>query len=320
MDCEGIQQLMKNGFTFQEALELLGSSRNQEVFQKIREQLSAGASAAETLLRYCPGIYRRYLDGFLQYLPLQESLTLSIHAVQQEESQRKEYRKGLLYPCALFLATVGGLIMFNELCFPPLLSMMRGFRVSLDSFSAFHAIARVISIFLILMLVCMSAAAIWFLQESHQLRGYEMLKRILPGSMVIQYASMDFIRFFLECTKMGIHTRQSIEIMKRIRHRPVISFLAAEIERSLETGDSFVHAVESPYLDPALTRFMKIAVYSSNLETMMEGYLAMSLERIHRQCVVLTRAIQMCCYAGIGAILILVYQVLLMPLSIMSQM
>jgi competence protein ComGB len=311
---------MQNGFTLQDSLQLLESSRNHEAFEKIRSQLSAGSSASEALLGFCPPVYRRYLEGFLQILPLQESLTLSIRTVQQEESQRKEYRKGLLYPCALFLATVVGLILFNELCFPPLLSMMRGFRVSLDSFAGFHAAARVISSVLIIMLACAGVCTAWFLQEPHQIRGYQILKRILPQSMIIQYASMDLIRFFLECTKMGIHTKQSIAVMKGISHRPIICFLAGEIEQSLIAGDSFEHAVDSPYLDTALTRFMKIAVYSANLETMMEGYLTMSLERVHRQCAVLTRVIQICCYAGIGAILIMVYQILLMPLSIMSQM
>ncbi|NLH92563.1 MAG: hypothetical protein GX481_08975, partial [Atopobium sp.] len=97
-------------------------------------------------------------------------------------------------------------------------------------------------------------------------------------------------------------------------------FLAEEIEKSLLAGDKFETAVDSPYLDPVLARFMKIAVYASDMEQMMSGYLELCRDRIRRQCRRLTRTIQLVSYAAIGVILILVYQLLMLPLTVMSQM
>ena len=320
LDCEGIQKLMENGFTLQEAMNLLENRKNRIVFQSIRNSLENGEGISKAFHKCCPRVYRHYFEGFILYLPFLKSLTLSMRTVEAEEQQKKQLEKGLMYPCGMLFATVAGMIVFNELCIPPLVSMMKGFQVSMGGFQNFHQIVRIVSVIVTVFLILSAGILIWFNQEANLVNGYRIARKILPNSFLIQYASMDFIRFYLECIKMGIHTRECLQIIQSIDHKPLIGFLAHEMEHELMNGEKFETAAESPYLDEALSRFMKIAVYSSDMERMLDGYLLMCRDRIQRQCRKMTRIIQLLSYSSIGLILILVYQLLMLPLMVMAKM
>ena len=64
---------------------------------------------------------------------------------------------------------------------------------------------------------------------------------------------------------------------------------------------------------------MKLAVYSGNAEEMLKGYLEMSEEKGRLRIERITRSIQAASYACIGIVLILIYQILMMPLQILTQ-
>ena len=311
---------MANGFTLQDALSLLESPSNKAVFDMIREKLKNGDELTGFFADLCPKSYRTYLSGFLKCLSFSESLTLCMEVVNGEEAQKKEYRRGLFYPCMMFLCTIAGVILFNEACFPPLLSMMRGFHVEGNNYETLRIFLRIFSVTVILILTACLIVLFWYRKESHRVAGYRLCARYLPSSIYVQYESVDFIRFFLQCIRMSVPTRESIRILASIDHKPVIRFLAETIERALLSGDSFEEAVDIPWLDPSLLRFLKIAFYSSEMESMLEGYLEMAHERSRRQCIRITRTVQILSYACIGVILILVYEVLMLPLQILTQM
>ena len=306
---------MSNGFTMQESMTLLENRSNHPLFEQIRSRLEQGEEISAIFLDCCPKAYRRYFEGFILFLPFAQCLTLSMRTIKQERIQKQEYRKGLLYPCGMFLATLAGMILFNELCLPSLVSMMDGFRVSMGSFEHVHEFIEILSVSVIGFLLLSAILCLYFFREEHLVKGYQLAQKILPGSMFVQYASMDFIRFFNECIRLDIHTRESLQMIQKIEHKPLIRFLAGEIEQSLLAGEKFEAAVESPYLDPTLARFMKIAVYASDMEQMLDGYLAMCSQRIQRQCRRLTKTIQLISYSAIGLVLILVYQLLMLPFA-----
>lgn len=320
LDCEGIARLLANGFTLQEALHLLESASNHDVFAEIEARLKQGEELTAFFPEYCPKAYQIYLDGFLKCLSFSESLSLCLEVVTGEEQQKKEYQRGLFYPCMMFLCTLAGVILFNEFCFPPLLSMMKGFHVESAGYSGMRIGFRVLSSSVILVLLMAFAVILFFRQKSHRIQGYLLCAKYAPYSIYVQYESTDFIRFFLQCVRMRVPTRESLKILSSIEQKPVIRFLADTIQQALSGGDSFEQALDVPWLDPTLLRFLKIALYSSEMESILERYLEMAKHRSVRQCKRITRAVQILSYACIGVILILVYEVLMLPLQILTQM
>ena len=299
---------------------LLKGKNNREVFGYIEKMLNDGNNLPQFFPDLCPKQYRAYLSGFLKCLSFSDSLSLANEVVIGEEAQKKEYFRGLFYPCLMFLLTVAGILLFNEFCFPPLLSMMEGFHVKSGNYEITRLLFRVFSGSVILALSAALLLLFYYTRLPNQVKGYILLSRRFPDSIFVQYESTDFIRFFLQCIRMNVSTRETIRILRDIPQKPVIAFLAKTLETSLLEGNPFEQAVRMPWLDPALLRFLKIAFYSSEMESMLEGYLQMSQERSRRQCRKITRIIQAFSYLSIGAVLILVYQILMLPLSILNRM
>lgn len=318
MDCEGIAKLMRNGFTLQETLALLETPGNRPAFQHIASKLEQGELPDRFFPDLCPRVYRSYLSGFLSCLPFGDALQLCIEIVAGEEAQKKEYVQGLFYPCMMLLCTIAGVTLFNEFCFPPLLSLMDSFHAGSADYDLLRIILRIIGILTAVILLTGTILLVWCLQERNRIGVYVFFARHLPSSIYVQYESADFIRYFLQCIRMRVPTRESLRILQAVPHRPVIRFLAGVLERCLIIGEPFSSALDMPWLDPTLIRFMKIAFYSSEMESMLEGYLAMSKERSRRQCRRITRAVQILSYAAIGTIIILIYQIMLLPMKLLG--
>ncbi len=318
-DCQGIQKLMESGFTLQESMDLLASGKSCRAFAEIKRRLENGEEAASFFQEYCPKEYRGYFSGFLQTLPFRECLSLAIAIAEGDRKERKEIRQKLFYPCAMVAASTAGIFLFTEFCFPPLVSMAESFHGEIDQYVFIQNLLKTGCMILSMVLLAISVLAIWFFPESRQKQGYLLLQKVLPDSLLVQYVTMDFIRFFQQCLSGNIPTRRSLHLLETISRKPVIRFLAEEIEKELLAGNPLEQAVDLPCLDPALARFMKLAVYSGNAEEMLKGYLEMAEEKIRLRIAGITRTIQAGSYACIGVLLILIYQILMMPLQILTQ-
>lgn len=318
-DCQGIQKLMESGFTLQESMELLSSRKSSEAFAAIRKRLEDGEEAASFFQDYCPKDYRGYFSGFLQTLSFRECLSLSIAIAEGDRKEKEAIQRKLFYPCAMLVAVIAGIFLFTEFCFPPLLSMVKSFHGDTEQYVLIQKVLKNACMILAIILAVLAAMVLSFLPEARQKQGFQLLQKLLPDSLLVQYVSMDFIRFFHQCLSRNIPTRRSLHLLETISHKPVIRFLAEEIEKGLLEGNPLEQAVDLPCLDPALARFMKLAVYSGNAEEMLKGYLEMSEEKGRLRIARITRTIQAASYACIGIVLILIYQILMMPLQILTQ-
>ncbi|MGN1389096.1 MAG: type II secretion system F family protein [Bulleidia sp.] len=318
-DCQGIQRLMESGFTLQESMDLLASGKSSRAFAEIRRRLEDGEEAASFFQDYCPKEYRGYFSGFLQTLPFRECLSLAIAIAEGDRKEKEAIRRKLFYPCAMLGAVIAGIFLFTKFCFPPLLSMVKSFHGGIEQYVLIQNVLKTSCVILSIVLAALTLLVLFFLPEARQKQGYLLLQKVLPDSLLIQYVSMDFIRFFHQCLSRNIPTRRSLHLLKTISHKPVIRFLAEEIEKGLLEGNPLEQAVDLPGLDPALARFMKLAVYSGNAEEMLKGYLEMSEEKGSLRIARITRIIQGASYASIGVVLILIYQILMMPLQILTQ-
>lgn len=319
-DCENLMRLMNNGFTLPDAMHIAEDRRNRQCMQMIQTRLQNGEQISEFFVHYCSPALKPYFSGFIHYLSFQQSLQLSIAVVNDQRKQTDVYRKGLVYPCMMLIMTVLGAMVFNTVILPSLNGLMSSFHTEGTDFKLIQLIIQTAAI----LIAAVSASAvclyIYLKQKRNMVKGYCALQKIFPNSIWIQKASQDFVRFFLECIRMDIKTKQSMEILKGMTYKPLVAFIASEIDRSLMDGDRIESAMDSIYIDPSLKRFFKIALYSSDMENMLQGYLEMCSYRLLKQSRIFTKAVQAVSYCSIGLILIVVYQALMLPMTMLSQM
>lgn len=315
IDYEGILQLTQSGFTLQETLTLLENEKNKDCFREILSKLEDGIPINNFFATYIPKKYRLYFRNLIIITSFKDAIALSYNIVHENEQTRKVQYKSMIYPILLFISTLFGLLAFNELCFPPLLTLLESFQFDSHSYHYLHIIIRIIvGIIVLLLLIFM---IIFHYYKSHLIKLYKRFRRI---PFVSQFVSIDFIQFFLECTKLGISTRDTLSILKKIDNKPLVVYLASTIETQLLAGENFIQAFKNSELDEMLNRFITIAYYSTNMDEMLITYLSFTKERILKTIKKLTYFIQIFSYSLIGVMLIFIYQILLLPMDLLTKL
>ncbi len=302
-----------------EAMEILENKNNRVVFHAIQERLEQGEEVNAFFCSYLSLKYRTYVKEFLPFLSFLEAILLAIEIVKQEEKNRSKMQKGLLYPCGLFLTMCFGMYGFNHTVLPNMLSLLDMFQVS-DLQTVW--IAKMIekgSFLLMLVVIFAGLAAVLFLRPKRICQTYRRISSLFPNGLFVQYASLQFSRFFLECSKKNIPTRESLILMMQIKERPLIGMLADSLQMLFTQGETMSHAVAVVPIEKSLVTCMKLAVYASDTPRMLQSYLEMSSQRSEKQIAFFTKGIQMLTYGMVGIVVVFVYRILMLPLSMLQQ-
>lgn len=310
---------MDSGFSLEETMHILQTPANRPCFDAIRAHLDNGRLAEDFLGQYLPGGYQSFLRDFLRYLPFLDSLQLAIAIMAQEKEHLAIIEKGLLYPCLLMAGVAGGIFLFEQTVLPTMLNMVMAANVPVGNVPMLANLmawsARGLSIGIVL-----CAILVWLCtRKANIVKAYQFAALHFPNSLPVQLVSAQFTRFFQECVRRQISTRQSLEILSKMQERPLIAFLANELDHSFQQGESLSRAVVSPYLENALAAFFQTAIYAEDTSGILAGYLEMSLMRTRHQIEHFTHGVQAVCYLAIGLVIIFVYRILLMPMAMMQQ-
>lgn len=318
-NCEDLIRLLDSGFSFRESLDILDSGGKNPVMESMKKHLNSGEEASSFLSRCLPRAYVFYYECFSAFLPFLESMKIARGIVTMQKKAKTEMEKGLFYPLFLLAAMTAGVFVFDRTVLPSMMSMMESFHIDGSREALLQKGCEAGLRIFIGLAAAAALSGIYFFAPKRIVKTYQWLAVHMPDCLTVQYASLEFARIFRECEKVKLSTRESIAVMKKIETRPLVSFIAGEMEKSFLAGTTMSDAVESPYLEKKLARFFRMAVYAGSTEEMLSGYLAMSQARTARHIRTLTRIIQAAAYGGIGILLVLVYQVLMMPMTMLKK-
>lgn len=319
-DAEALNAMMDSGFSFADASHILETPRNREVFAEIRSRLERGEMLGSFIGGFMPAAYARYLPELLKFLSVPESLALTREMIERQKQETGKLVRALLYPCLLLSGMSAGLLLFNRTVLPSMLSLLRSFHEESGGIVIVQTAAEIFSVVLFLVMVLTGAACLFFLSRRRVVATYCFFAEHRSGGLLVQYASRQFAGIYLQCIRRRISTRESIAIMKEMKEKPLTAFIAAELEKSFLEGKAFEKAVCSPYLEAGLAGFFRMALYTDNTEQMLKGYLAMCEKRTEAQIRRLTVVIQLFCYGAVGAVIVAVYRILMMPMSLLQSL
>lgn len=317
-DCNAIVSLMNNGLTLQETMNILKDTKNALIFNEIENRLRSGDSLTNFFYFYLPKNISDYFSGFIRYMSFIAALSTSIQIIKNEEKNRLEIMKGMLYPTLLLLGMICGIWIFNETILPNMITLMAGFSLDSNIYMSMQEIIRIVSI-LFMILVVVSFVIIFIgLMHNNIVRTYCLISTLFPNSIMIQYASEQFAQFFLECQKRNISTKKALQILSKIHNKPLVSYIAQSMDQHLSKGESIQEAMKVTHVEEALLRFFTVALYASDCEGMLKGYLEMVKIRKTNAIKKYSRNVQLFSYSVIGVVLIFVYRILMMPMSMLQ--
>ena len=311
---------MNSGFSFQQAMEILETDENAEIFKRIRHRLNEGQSVSDFITCCTDRTTGAYLHGFLSYMTLRDALSAAVLIVKEEKREQAVLIKGCLYPCLLLGAMCAGIFLFASFVLPTMLSLMNSLNVdSSFDYELLSRLIRVCSIVLLFLLCAFASLCMYALSRKNITSTYLIMAKRFPQSLLVKSATRDFTRFFLECSRRNVSTYESLHMLAQIEEKPLVALIARMLDESLMKGESLEEAMKQTPLESALIRFIHIAAKTSGCTEMLEGYLAMCAKRTEAGIARFSRIVQLTSYALIGLVLIFVYSILMMPMTMLSQ-
>ena len=92
-DFQSLYTLMNSGFSFAQCLSVIERTSNAQVLRQLKNHLELGELADQFFTSYVPKKYRVYMSVFMKFIPLTESMSLSIELVHQEEAFLKQLKR-----------------------------------------------------------------------------------------------------------------------------------------------------------------------------------------------------------------------------------
>lgn len=317
-ELEAIAGLLNAGLSINDALCIIKNKYNRLIINELENRLMLGDSIEKIFTDYLNKEYHAYFKAFISYLSFSDSLTLLLSIKAKEVANKEKTLKELTYPLMMLLGVMIAVILFNGFCFDALIDTMSVFRKDLSYLVIFKEIIDILIHLIIVISLIVLLLIIYFTRRKRIVLSYVLLQKYCPRSMIKEYLSSIFITYYLECLKLGIKTKDSIEILKTFKHQPLISFLAFHIDEAFLSGKDMKEAMKNPYLDARLSRFINIAIYSNDIERMLETYLRNFELRFNRYCQHIAKSIQLFSYLTIGIVIIFIYQILFIPMSIIG--
>lgn len=320
IDLEGISRLLDSGFSFKDCLILLENEENEKTFKRLIQKLEEGYGIEECIGEVVDFKMKPTLVSLLSFLQLKDAIQLTLKLEDYDQSTKQQLIKSLMAPLTMLLGCLLGISLFSQLCFPSLYGMLESFNLTMGWIQGASTILNKLTQFLLIILLLCFLIFLYFKQPKRIVFGYLLLCRLHLSKTFRLFLSTQFAVYFNECAKLGNSTQQILLILQQLKSKPLIVFLAYHVEQALLKGETMENAMAVLYLDPSLHRFMQIACHSSSLNEMLTSYIYQNEEKGKELCKKWTKQITMFAYISIGILIVLIYQILLLPLSIIGQM
>lgn len=317
-DLSYISSLVDTNIPFTKALQLLKNKNNAKIFDKINGELTKGKLIEEIIPKYLSKQIKDYLIPLLKTLPFTEALDLTLQFNDCHKKSQNELISSIAYPLILLFITISALYLFDLYGMDTIFELISSFSSSIKNYQGFRLIFKIAINVIYFLILLLSLLVLYFSRPNKIVILYIASSKYLPNSLINIYCCQEFISLFLVCCNKGYKTKQALAILKKMKSKPIVSFLAFHMDEALLEGESLKQATKGNYYDLTLSRFIKIANYTNSFEQMLERYVQLSKEKITRKMKQYTLTIQLCTYLFIGIIVVFIYQILFMPMQALS--
>lgn len=312
--------MLNSGLGLADSLRLTADQKDQALLAGIEAEMRQGKPLSEFLPRYLPSAIAADFEAMVQVMPLAKAISLAAGLRQVQQENRRQRRQILGYPLTILTVTAVGLIVFGRVCLPALIQMMSGFKADASGLRLMQQLLGAFSFLCGALALTAMPMGFWLMRPEHQLLGYILLIRMHLAGPLRRWLGLDFSRCFCRCLKEGCPTRTTLELLQQLRHKPFIKWMSYHVEQALMQGQSLEKAFSSEYLDPSLVRFLRIAEGSGRVSELMENYVLQQQSRLQRDGKRAAQLLQISAYLLIGVIIVVIYQILLLPLAVMSEL
>ena len=308
-------KLLNTNLSLNDCFDLLNNSKNNKIFEKIKNRLHEGQLIENIIIEYTPAQLSSYLEALLSSLSFTTALKLSLDFYEKENENKNSLLNAILYPSILLFLTITALYLFDLYGLDSLFSLMGTFSDDINIYHNIRVLFRIIITIIYYGFMIFVLIIIYFRQPKRITLLYIFISKYFSNSLFNIYYCEQFVSLLLICVNHGYKTKESLQLLKKMKSKPIVAFLAFHLDDYLLKGESFKEAVKQNYYDISLSKYIKLANYTNDFSNIINSYLLITREKIKRKMKQFALTIQLTTYLIIGAIIIFIYQLLFMPMQ-----
>ena len=315
--CNDICSLLDSGLYIKDCLAVLDDNK---LINKMIDELVQGNLISDIICNYLSKDILVNYKSFIKYLDFNQSLKLSMEVCSYFKQIKQESYKKLIYPISMFLITIVGLILFSNYGYSLMVNMFTSFSLDYRNLEMIFSFINVLIIILVIFVISIFCCFILFRSEKYQIIIYIILTKYKLTFFLKDYYSNQFAFYLMKFNNYGTNTLASLEMINNCNDKAMLKFMAYHVDQLLQSGEKLDNSISNVYIDSKLAHYIKLSYFNNNLSEMLNIYIQQNKTKQIRFIKKLTIAIQLFSYIAIGLIIIVVYQILFIPLSIISKM
>lgn len=287
--------------------------------EHLKEKLEQGEDVKKILIEGQKGRIYEHLDFFINILPLEQAIDCSLTMMKFEKGLAQKLVKKATYPLCILIFAFGMLLFFSNSIIP---MMMESFTQD-QSFSFLNQCVQIIqylcqiSVFILLLILL----SMFLLIRIHSLRLQVFFHFHNRLKLIKEYISYQFAGYLLQLEKGGISTIDAIAYLRELKKDTLLFDFIKCIETELQNGKDFIQCLEeSAFLSSSLCQTIRMGILTTTCEKVLPNYLQQQELHWERKIKHIGIILQCIAYTFVAVLVLLVYQIMLIPLSMLEQM
>ncbi|MEG0522580.1 MAG: hypothetical protein RR435_00720 [Erysipelotrichaceae bacterium] len=305
--------LLNNGHTIANTLAIVCPSNTS-----ILTAISQGKAIEDCFtLRNNTSFYHHY-HFFLEFTSFCDAIIFANEMYNYELELRTSLLTKISYPVFLLFFSLIALSGFTFLLFPQLINSL-----SIESTSIFYIIYIIIKLCLlfIYLLFIVSIIIITYFKFNKSKLYYLFKNNSIRIKLVNEYYSYITCGYLIIMQSRGISTKQIFYFLSNIKKLDFLRWIHIDITNSLSKGISLADSLNNQsLLTDQFKKLCLIGIQASSFNDILKEYLVLQMNLWTKKIKHISIVIQVTAYSFVGIMVILMYQVMLLPLNMIEQL
>lgn len=236
-----------------------------------------------------------------------------------EQGLKKKFFHKAAYPIFILFFAYVMLWFFTSFIIP---QMLQSFLME-DSFGGLILFIRIIQIVSTLFgIASVLALLLYIALQVQPLARVMLLWKLHPHiPMICDYVSYLFGGYLVELEKKGISTHRAMQYLRHVKEDTLFSRCIEDIMRRLENGEDLLHIIEcSTLLNDGFRLSLRVGSSTSNITNLLDAFMKQQENVWEKTLQKASVCIQCIAYGFVGIVVVIVYQIMLVPLSMLENM
>lgn len=309
-----LSDLLKSGYPLLDALTFLHKREDS-----LKDRLEEGEPLLDILTENKKGRFYDHLRFFMKITSLADAIQCSLHMLTFEKGLHKKLLVKAAYPIFIFVFAYVMLLVFTTMIIPQMLTSFQadtGFTSLIVMVTVIKTLCGLFAIIVLLALL-----GIWYLHGHDAARIRFLRKGAVHVHMIPDYISYMFSGYLLELEMQGISTRHAMQYLKEVRANTLFSYFIKDVSASLEEGVALLDIMETHILlNEGFRLSFRIGASTANLTQLLTAFMKQQEHMWDHTIQRISIVLQCVAYGFVGIVVLIVYQIMMVPLTMLETM